>query len=229
MMKRLLLILLIAASAGTAAAQTPAPVTVRVISAVSDDLRPLLYAQESGLFRRAGLNVVLEKSNSGATAAQAIVGGAVDIGKSSLSSLIAAYARGLPFVLIAPSAIHRAAAPNSAIIVAANSPIRSPLDLQGKVVACTAIGDIGYLGLRALIDDRGGDSSTIRWVEIPTSAIAAALEQGRVDAGITTEPYMTKDLKSGKVRMLVDMLTGYPRPILESAYYATRDYVAKKP
>jgi NitT/TauT family transport system substrate-binding protein len=230
MMRRLLyaftaLLVLGVTSPEPTTAQTNGLTTVRVVSAISDDLRPLLYAQKAGLFRRVGLNVVLQLSNSGALAAQAILAGGMDIGKSSLSSIIAAHARGLPFVLVAPSAVHRAAVPNSAIIVAANSRIRSPLDLQGKTVACTSIGAIGYLGFRALIDASGGNSATLRWVEIPTSAIASAIEQGRVDAGITTEPYMTKDLQTGKVRFLVDVLAGYRQPILESAYYATREYV----
>jgi NitT/TauT family transport system substrate-binding protein len=213
--------------AGSSALGQSTLTTIRLISAPSDDLRPVLYAQKAGLFRREGLDVVIQSSNSGAVAAQAVVAGAMDVGKSSLSALIAAYVRGLPFVLIAPSAIHQASAPNSAVIVATNSPMKSPLDLQGKTVGCTAIGDIGYIGIRALIDSRGGDSSTIKWVEIPTSAIAAALDQGRVDAGITTEPFMTKDLRAGKVRFLFDVLSGYPRPILESAFYATHQYVDK--
>jgi NitT/TauT family transport system substrate-binding protein len=147
-------------------AQTPDLTTIRLISAPSDDMRPILYAD-------------------------------------------------------------KATVPNAGVIVAANSPIRSPLDLQGKVVACTAIGDIGYLGLRAMIDATGGDSAQVRWVEIPISSVAVAIEQGRVDAGLSTEPFMTKDLKGGKVRFLVDMLAGNKTPILESAFYATREYVAK--
>jgi NitT/TauT family transport system substrate-binding protein len=214
-------------SGAAAFGQAPALTTIRLISAPSDDIRPVLYAEKAGLFRRAGLDVQIERSNSGAVAAQAIVAGAMDMGKSSLSSLIAAYVRGLPFVLIAPSAIHQASDPNSAVIVAPNSPIRSVKDLEGKTIACTAIGDIGYIGIRALIDNAGGDSSTVKWVEIPTSAVAAALDQGRIDAGITTEPYMTQDLKAGKVRFLVDVLAGYPHPILESAFYTTRDYYQK--
>lgn len=222
-----LVVALVIASAGRSTGQPAGLTTLRVISAPSDDLRPVLYGQSAGLFRRAGLNVVVERANSGAVAAQAVIGGASEVGKASLSSLIAAYARGVPFVLIAPSAIHRSASPNSAVIVAASSPVHSPLDLQGKIVACTAIGDIGYLGLRGLIDAQGGDSSTVRWVEIPTSAVAAAIEQGRVEAGLAVEPFMSKDLRSGKVRMLVDVLSGYPIPILESAFFATRAYVAE--
>jgi NitT/TauT family transport system substrate-binding protein len=211
----------------TASSAQPTLTTIRFISSPSDDMRPVLYALSSGLFRKAGLDVEVQKAGSGALVAQAVIGGAEDVGKSSMSSLIAAYVRGLPFELIAPSAIHQPDIPNDGVLVATTSPIKSPLDLQGKTVACTAIGDIGYLGIRGMIDRLHGDSSTVKWVELPTSAVAVAVQEGRVDAGITTEPYMTNDLKSGKVRVLFDMLDGYPRPILESAFFATKDYVAK--
>jgi NitT/TauT family transport system substrate-binding protein len=114
-------------------------------------------------------------------------------------------------------------------VVAPQSPIRTPLDLQGKTVGGTALGDISYLGLRAIIDARGGDSSTLHWVELPTSAVPAALQQGRIDAGLVTEPILSRAIKDGKVRFLLDMLgpPGYPRPILESAFFAMRDYVEK--
>jgi NitT/TauT family transport system substrate-binding protein len=218
---------LVFASSGASSAQPSNLTTIRFTSASSDDLRPVLYAESAGLFREAGLNVVIERASAGGVVAQSVVGGAVDVGKASLSSLVAAYARGLPFVLIAPSAIHRKEAANSGVMVQLKSPVHTVLDLQGKIVGCTAIGDIGYLGLRALIDAQGGDSSLVRWVEIPTSSLSATVEQGHVDAGLTTEPYMTKDLASGKSRILVDMLNGYPRPILESAFFARRDFVEK--
>ena len=65
---------------------------------------------------------------------QAIVGGAQDIAQASITSIIAAYARGLPFALIAPSVFYRKDNPTAGIVVAANSPLRTPHDLQGKVV-----------------------------------------------------------------------------------------------
>jgi len=156
-----------------------------------------------------------------------VIGGAEDIGKASLVSLIAAYARSVPFALIAPSAIHRRDDGNEGIMVAAASPIKTALDLQGKTLACTAIGDIGYLGTRALIDSMGGDSSTVKWVEIPTTTLGPALEAGRVDAGVTTEPYMSKDMSTGKFRVVADMLNGYKGQILESAFFSTREYAEK--
>jgi NitT/TauT family transport system substrate-binding protein len=210
-----------------AAAEPDKLTPVRFTCTAADDMRPMLYAQSAGLFQQAGLDVDMELAGTGAVVAQAIVGGAMDIGKASITSTIAAFSRGLPFAVVAPGQLYRKDNPTAGIVVAENSPLRTPLDLLGKVVACSAIGDIAYLGLRALIDARGGDSSTVRWLELPNSAVSAAIEGGRVDAGLMAEPNMMQDVRAGKVRYFVDMLSGYRRPILESVYFSTRDYAAK--
>jgi NitT/TauT family transport system substrate-binding protein len=212
--------------AGSAAvAQSSNLTTIRVVASAGDDLLPLWYAQSTGMFRAAGLNVVLDKSASGAIATQAIVAGADDIGRVSLISLVTAHVRGIPFVLLAPAAIHRKqTSVNDGVLVAAGAPFRSALDLQGKTVSSTELGSIGALGLRALIDAQGGDSSTLHWIELPVTATAAAIEAGRIDAGISNEPALSRDLATGKVRVLADMLDGYRGEILEGAYFSMHDY-----
>src|ERR1039458_4453229 len=88
------LAVLLLAVIGNSPAQTPADVTtIRFISSPSDDLRPVLYAQSAGLFKKAGLDVEITRATSGAVVAQSVIAGAMDVGKSSLVSLIAAYAR----------------------------------------------------------------------------------------------------------------------------------------
>ncbi len=218
-----------------AAAVTPvalaqnAPLTpVRFIASVADAARPFFYALKAGLFQQAGLDVDWQKATTGAVVAQSIVGGAKDMGMASITSIIAAYSHGLPFAIVAPSIIYRKDVATAGICVAANSPLRTPLDLQGKVVSCSAIGDIAYLGLRAIIDARGGDSSTVKFIELPpTGAVSAAIEQNRIDAGLIAEPVMMQDVRAGKLRFFIDELTGYERPILEVVYFSSRDYAAK--
>jgi NitT/TauT family transport system substrate-binding protein len=218
---------LFALCGGTSLGQSAPVTTIRFTSAAGDDLRPILYAQSAGLFKRAGLNVTVQLANSGATVAQAIVGGAMDIGKGTITSIIAAHARGIPVVLITPSMIYRKDAPTSGVVVSTNSALRTARDLQGKVIACSALGGIAYLGLRAMVDDQGGDSEQMKFIELPGAAVPLAVEQGRVDAGVTEEPYLTESIRTGKVRLLLDMLDGYPHPVLESVFFATRDYVTQ--
>ena len=68
---------------------------------------------------------------------------------------------------------------------------------------------------------------TVKFVEMPFNAVAIALEEGRVDAGLMGEPSMMQSVRAGKLRYFVDELLGYPRPILEVVYFCTRDYAAK--
>jgi NitT/TauT family transport system substrate-binding protein len=223
-------------SAAAALVATPSAIraqgatTIRFVYAPSDDLVPFWYARGNGLFTRAGLNIEVTSASTGAAVTQAVIAGSADIGRTSPQALIAAHIRGIPIVAVAPGAIHRHGVPgNAGIVVAASSPLKNMLELQGKTVSCTAIGDVGYLGLRSLIDGAGGDSTKVKWIELPISAVAAALEQGRIDAGLSTEPFMTRDLAANKVRVLVDMLDGYPGAILQGIFIAMKPYAQANP
>ena len=53
-----------------------------------------------------------------------VAGGALEIGKSSIVSLISAHARNVPLTIVGPSVVHRIGVADSALMVAVNSPIR---------------------------------------------------------------------------------------------------------
>lgn len=214
--------------APVSAAGQPAPAleTLRIASSPNDDVTPILYAQRAGLFARAGLDVELVKATSGSAVAAAVAGGAIDIGKSSIVPLISAHARGIPFVLVAPSSLHRANSPDAGIVVAADGPIRSPRDLDGQVVSVAGLNDLTWLATRASVDKAGGDSTSVRFIEIPGSAVLSALEEGRIAAGTLSEPYITQDVETGKARLLVDMLNGIAPRLLEAAWFTTADFAA---
>jgi NitT/TauT family transport system substrate-binding protein len=229
MIRRVLAVLAVALSCTMAPAggEPSAPVTVRIASSPNDDVTPILYAMHAGLFAKAGLDVVFQKANSGSAVAAAVACGAIDIGKSSMIPLINAHVRGIAFVLVAPSSLHRSTSPDAGIVVAANGPVRRAQDLDGQVVSVAGLNDLTWLGTHAWVDKNGGDSSTIRFIEIPGSSVLSALEQGRIAAGTLSEPYITQDVRTGKARLLVDMLNGIAPRLLEAAWFTTVDYAAK--
>lgn len=221
----------LAGTAGTLAcphvARAADAVTIRYVTSVADDLRPFLYAQNSGEFRDAGLDVQLVPSASGVDVAQSIVGGAAEVGKASVTSVIAAYSHGLPFYLVAPGLFHRPQELTAGICVAGDSPLKTVSDLQGKIVSSTGVGSIASLGLRALVERAGGNADALKWVELPFAAVAPALESGHIDAGLMGEPAMSEGIRSGKIRYFVDELSGYSRPILEVVSFSTREFASK--
>ncbi|HEV8020939.1 MAG TPA: ABC transporter substrate-binding protein [Candidatus Lustribacter sp.] len=208
-----------------ARAQTLTQITVA--SAPNDDLIALLWGIESGAFRKAGLDIVIQKASSGSAVAAAVAGNAVDIGKSSLVSILAGRSKGFPYVLVAPAGIYSGDGPTSGLVVAPNSTLKTGKDCNGKIMGVGALNDLTALGTMAWVDATGGDSKTLRYVEIPASAMAAAVEAGRIDGGTMPNPQFGQAIASGKVRLLANANTAIARRFLQAAYFATTDYVAK--
>ena len=205
----------------------PAMRTLHAASSGDDDATPFLYAQSSGLFSKAGIEARLERAASGSAVASGVVGGAYDLGKSSLLALITAHAHGVPVTIVAPAGEYDARAPISGLIVKTNGAIRSAADLNGKVVAVSSLNDLYAISTKAWIDQHGGDSKTLKLIELPISAVPEALEQGRIDAGNVLEPHLEFALQSGKARVLAHPFDAIAPQFLYSAWFTTKDAIAK--
>jgi len=211
-----------------ARAQSSDLTTLRVASTANDDVTSLIYGIQSGLFRSAGLDVQFQKANSGSAVAAAVAAGALEIGKSSTIPLINAHARGIPFTTIAADSLHHDRRLESALVVANGGP-RTAKELNGKLVSVAALQDTTWLATRAWSDANGGNSETIRFIEVPGSSVLSALEQGRIDAGTMSEPYITENVKSGKARLLAAYLDAIAPNWYLSLYFTTIDFAQKNP
>jgi NitT/TauT family transport system substrate-binding protein len=187
-----------------AVAQT-ADTLIRVGVGPDDDSTPLIYAAQAGLFKKAGLNVELEKLSGGAVVSAALAGGSLEIGKATSASVVAAFQRGLPFTVIGSISSYSADNPNVALIVPANSEIRTAKDLVGKTLGTVTLQDMGALSTFVWLDQRGVDWKALKFLEMPASAALATLEANRIVAMPVYEPFFSSDMATGKVRIL-----GYP-------------------
>jgi NitT/TauT family transport system substrate-binding protein len=217
------------ATAGPALAQTAALRKITVGSAQDADAVACLYAQEAGLFRKVGLDVSIVSNSSGSAIASAVVGGAVDIGKSSLTALITAVSKGIPIVLIAPSAMYNPAAPVTGTIVRDDSPFKSARELNGKTVSVQSVRGSLQLATMVWVDQNGGDSSTIKFLELPPQAGLIALDSGRVDAVTLANPYLTQAVAAKKARVLGWSSEAIAKHFLLTAYFTTKAFAAKNP
>jgi NitT/TauT family transport system substrate-binding protein len=216
---------LAAAAAGPAGAQTLT--AVRCSSAPDDDVSSFLQARDSGLFRKAGLDVSIDRANSGAAVAAAVAGGSIDIGKSSIVSLIAAHQRGLQFLIIAPAAVYDGDHPDVAMIVAKDREFHSARDLVGKVVAVPALGDLYSIAGAAFVEAAGGSWKDIKYLEMPSASAPAAIAGHRVDAATLATPSLSVALADGNVRVLGRPFSAIAKHFLRAAWFTTKDYAAK--
>jgi NitT/TauT family transport system substrate-binding protein len=176
-------------SARAASAQTPA--VIRVATGGKESDAQAYYAQELGYFARAGLNVEVQTMQSGSAIAAGVAAGALQIGVASVLVVATAHQRGLPFVYIAPAAQYSSAAPPSVLVVAANSPLRSAQELNGRTIGVLGLRGIDQITAQAWIDQNGGDSSTVRFAEVIRSEMPPALERGTLDAAQLAEPVLS--------------------------------------
>jgi NitT/TauT family transport system substrate-binding protein len=215
--------------AADAPAPSPAPLTIRVATTPDDVSMAVVYAQRTGRFRAAGLDVEISTQTSGAAIAAGIVGGAYDIGKSSLTSILSAHLRNVPFVFIAPGGISDRRQPYGHLIVANDSGITSAKDLNGKTLSVAALGSLDPVTISAWVDANGGDASTLKFVDLPQTEAGVAVETHRIAAALIVHPQVDAALADGKVHVLGDPYGALAPSYLISGWFTTTDWLKAHP
>jgi NitT/TauT family transport system substrate-binding protein len=186
------------------------------------------YAQAMGFFKAAGLNVDIQAMTNGAVLSAAVASGALDIGQSNVVSLSSAHMRGIPFVIMAPASLYTSKQPQSALVVAANSPLKVAKDLNGKTIAVNGLQTISQLGPDAWIDQNGGNLATVKFIELPFGAMEDALTNGRVDAALISEPNLSEARAHG-LRVLNNVYDSIGNNFTIGAWFSTSAWAKAHP
>jgi NitT/TauT family transport system substrate-binding protein len=198
--------------------------TVRVATTADDNSTPILYGVQSGRFRAAGLDVQIQQVSNGSAIAAGIAGGAYDVGKASITSILTSHLRGIPFKIVAGAGLYDAKAPYGVLLVASDSPIHTAKDLNGQTLGIGALLSIDEVGIDSWMDHNGADSKSLKYVEIPQSALQAALEAHRIAAAVLNRPQLDNALAAGKVRTLYPIYDAIAPSFLSSGWFATSDW-----
>ena len=211
---------------GKNAGADPAAIAIRIGSSTDDAARPLISAAQAGLFKKAGLDVEIVKLSNGAAVAAAVAGGSVDIGKGSALTPILAYARGIPFTVTSNLSNYVSDAPNVGLIVKRDSPIVAPKDLAGTTIGLNGLQDQNALAMYSWLEQNGVDLSTIKFIEVPSSASLAALDQKRIDAVVALEPVFSSALASQRFRVLAFPWNALGKRYTQAVMFSTTAWVA---
>jgi NitT/TauT family transport system substrate-binding protein len=128
---------------------------------------------------------------NGAELVAAVISGALDIGLSAIGSIAEAREKGLPVKCIAPAGMSLSTAPTDIMMVAKDSPLRTGADFAGKTIAVNGIGNVLMYGTQLWIDKTGGNSKSVKFVEMPFPVMADAVVSKRVDGATMAEPYIS--------------------------------------
>jgi len=168
---------------------------------------PTTLARELGFYKDEGLAVDIQDFAGGSKALEALVGGSADLVSGFYDHTIQMAADGRE--LVAFVAMLRFPG-----LVLTTSPQRAGdltriEDLKGRLAGVTAAGSSTQMLLTYLLKKHGVDPGTVSVFSIGNAATAiAALERGKVDAGMMADPAFTMMRKRNpSARILVDMRT----------------------
>ena len=184
----------------------------------------VFYGIAAGIFPKLGLDISVTKMSSGSAGAAAVAGGTLNFAKGSVVAAAVAHARGIPFVLVAPSSLFSTDHPISGLLVRADSPIRTGKDLNGKTVGVASLVDSRVLAIKAWIDQNGGDTATVKFTEVPSATVVAALDADRIDATAASDPLLYDALATGRVKSIAEPNAAVAKKFVITAWFTTHAY-----
>lgn len=213
-----------ATSAAPSQVRAAGPIAINVGTLPVDTSAVVFYAQDQGFFKAAGLDVHIQTMTSGPVIAQAVTANAIDIGVANVATVASARLRGVPLRFIAPAAIASDQTRTDLIMVPKDSPIQKASDLNGKTIALNGLKDLQQICAMAWVDKHGGDSKTLKFIEVPFPQMGGAMDQKRVDAALPVEPFASAD--KATARSLGDVLDGVGSRYMIVGWLATDSWLA---
>ncbi|MBB3211583.1 NitT/TauT family transport system substrate-binding protein [Herbaspirillum sp. Sphag1AN] len=167
---------------------------------------PAKLAEQLGYFRQEGLEVELQNQLAGVDAENELLAGAVQAVVGFYDHTIDLQSRGKDITSI----VLLAQVPGEVVLVSRHAAgwIKSMKDIKGRTMGVTGLGSSTNFLTQYLASRQGIAPNQYSLMPVGAdNTFIAAMKQGRIDAGMTTEPTVSQMLKSGEASILVDMRT----------------------
>jgi NitT/TauT family transport system substrate-binding protein len=202
---------------------------VRFATSQAEGYMQPFFAQDAGMFAKAGLSVEITQLASGAAVSTALAGGAIDVGIGTIVNIANAIARSVPFVLIAPASLETPNAPAGLLCVLKTASIASAKDLEGKTVAVPALKQIVDLGLEVWLAKGGADPKKVQVVESSFADMGAGIERGTFAAAVISEPALYAAMSRNTLRVIGDPYGAIAPTYAIAGWITTTGYQQKNP
>lgn len=199
---RRLTVLLLATLFLSAAIPALALDRVRVGHIVDIDSIPLLVMVQQGIDKKHGLEVELKGFPGSSPAHTALRGGALDsIANMGTNAAALLNAEGGDVKIVRGYSLA-----TLKVAVKKDSPLKTLADLRGQKIAVTSLAGSSYIMTAMVLKARGIDPKRdLEVATVPSASLVAALDKGQVAAATVWEPFATKAVKDGAIRILVDL------------------------
>lgn len=164
---------------------------------------PNMLTKQLGYFDEQNLDVTLIDEASGQSSEDEVLAGQVEAGSGSYNHTIELQAAGKKMECVVQLDI----APGEAEVVSSKATgINTPADLKGKNLGVTELGSGTETLTRAILQKAGVAPNSGHYIPVGAgNTFIAAMQQGKIDAGMTTEPTISRIVSSGAGKVLVDL------------------------
>ncbi|HEY5350347.1 MAG TPA: ABC transporter substrate-binding protein, partial [Candidatus Lustribacter sp.] len=138
-----------------------------------------------------------------------------------------AHVRGLPFSMVAGGGLYSTKSPTTVLAVAKNAPFKTAKDLNGKTIGVSTLKDLQQASVMKWVDANGGDSATLKFIEIPVPEMAPALNANRIDGSCLLEPSLT--YAKNDVRIFGKCYDAIAKTLMISTHFANNGWLEKNP
>jgi NitT/TauT family transport system substrate-binding protein len=219
------LLFALAAQSAHAADEAGEKITIMVGGITKLIYLPARLTEQLGYFKDEGLNVELLSQPAGVDAENELLAGAVQGVVGFYDHTIDLQTKGKDVKAI----VVFGQVPGEVEMVSSKAAdsIKSMADVKGKTLGVTGLGSSTSFLTQFLASQHGIASTEYSMLPVGADAsFIAAVKQGRIDAGMTTEPTVSALQKTGDAKVLVDMRTvDGTRAALGGTYPAASLYV----
>lgn len=211
-------------------ATTPSSAGTAEVEKVTVGVGPASYslAVTPEFFDSTAIKLEKYQTSSPAEVIPLLLNGQIQIAAADPVGAMIAMSQGVPLVMIGVATWSGTDTTNdvSGLLVNPEMGITNGADLNGATIGMSAVGGSAQLSAAASIDELGGDSSTVSFVEVAPQSMIASVSDGTIDAAVTQEPSLTLARGAGLETLFSPAGTAYPEsPLI--VYMTTRDYLAE--
>jgi NitT/TauT family transport system substrate-binding protein len=204
------------------------PTTITVGTLPIANAAPMYLGMEKGFFADEGLKIEPQVGEGGAALIPALISGDAQFAFVGVIPAITAAAKDVPVKIVTSSddAAETEDEDWQTLVVPKGSDIESVEDLPGKTVAVNALRGLAEVVISRSLEKQGVDYREVKLLEVPFPEMPAALDGGRVDAALLTEPFLSAVLAEGGTQIdapSVETLPSFPNGV----YITSDQYLAE--
>ena len=215
-----------ALSIGAAQAE---PAKVNIGYATASDYLAVYVAKEKGFFDKHNIDATITRVPIITNVPPALVSGSMQIGVTTMPSLLQAVDGGLDLVLIAGAARHIKERPTISLTLRKDVKYEKAADLVGKKIAVSGLNNVMDVFLRKWMLNQGVNPKGVTIIEAQLPQMPDMLRNGTIDGATPVEPFRTAIVNSGAGYIASEFFAEVNPDVLVSGWITTGEWAKKNP